>query len=148
MRYTHALSVLLIVLAFTAARPAAADPEAPRAPTASGDDDELLDLRRAEPTTPVEEPPRVPLWLSLGASAGTGPQGRELAGMLALGASFDLLARPRLIRAERAKTAPDEEEDAANPEEGTKDAAAAAPAPRLTGAVSYTHLTLPTICSV
>jgi hypothetical protein len=120
------------VLLLCIVRSAAADPVAPRSPSRSSDDDEPLDPRVAESSTPADAGDRVPLWVSVGGSYGESPNGREIAGLLAFGTALDWLARPRELGPQRlARAEPTETE-----RETTGEAPAAEPAPpapKLTG---------------
>ena len=107
----HLIALITAVALLVAVSSAFADPPESHASAATGDDDEHPDPRRAAEVDTSSSPEHIPFWLSVGASAGTGIRGTEVAGLLALGATLDALARPTVLRAQRAKTKQDDEDE-------------------------------------
>lgn len=126
MRYPLAVAALLLVAFATFARPTLAEPPEDAAP----DDEPLGALASDEPSFGTAAPP---LWLSIGALGGSGPNGIELRGMLTLGTSLDKLARAGRVGAERAKTQTDDE---ATEESTPVEERAERPSPLVNGALA------------
>lgn len=126
MRHALAWSFLLVLCSLV--RAAAAEP--PSAEDASAEEEDVAQRWRDDDFAPRVH---APLWLSVGAFGGSGPNGREVRGTLELGTDLDSLSRPVRARAERAKTAPQDEDQTADPSEPSVERTSDPPPPRLTG---------------